>query len=303
MNNCGIRNDRDTEPRDISWRPPSDIHAVERDRAGVGLEIAGDEVNEGCFAGAIGAIRLTFWPAARSRLRRRRRPPRESAFRVPARKARDLPPPPFSAATGAQPPTDPFTPRLNPERANAARHKQNHAEQENAENDRQVSGRYRLERNELARAPWRRRTRRDALIAGEHRHEDEFVRSGPEANCGSTCRCAIRAKAPLAPASIAAITKLTVTIRTATTPRYSTRRLVFANRKAGKAELGPEQDGGDARKPCGHNRQRVQHEVGLARIGEDHAEQARPPTLKLSEPPSAVDLTSAPERNHRQREG
>jgi len=37
-----LKRPRDTEPRDISWRPPSDIHAVERDRAGVGLEIAGD---------------------------------------------------------------------------------------------------------------------------------------------------------------------------------------------------------------------------------------------------------------------
>src|ERR1700736_693748 len=45
----------DTEPGDISWRAPCDIHSVERDRAAIGLEITGDHVDEGCFARAVGA--------------------------------------------------------------------------------------------------------------------------------------------------------------------------------------------------------------------------------------------------------
>src|SRR5664280_1604268 len=44
-----------TEPGDISWRMSSDIHTVKSDRARVGLEIAGDHVDESCFSGAVGA--------------------------------------------------------------------------------------------------------------------------------------------------------------------------------------------------------------------------------------------------------
>ena len=39
----------------MPWRAPSDIDPVEHDRPGVGLEIAGDHVDESCLARAVGA--------------------------------------------------------------------------------------------------------------------------------------------------------------------------------------------------------------------------------------------------------
>ena len=58
-------------------------------------------------------------------------------------------------------------------------------------------------------------------------------------------------------------------------------QIVFTHRKAGKTEFGPEQDGhGDAGNSGHDDRDGIQHEVGLARIGEAHAKQAWPPDIE-----------------------
>src|SRR5882724_10433560 len=109
------------------------------------------------------------------------------------------------------------------------------------------------------------------------------------------CRCAIRAKAPLAPAKIAAMMKLIVTTRLAEIPRYSTRRLF--SRTARLASPSSDRNRIVAAMPASpvvttetaysmKSASRGSVKIMPNRLGR--------PTLKPSEPPSAVDLTSAP---------
>ena len=71
--------------------------------------------------------------------------------------------------------------------------------------------------------------------------------------------------------------------------------IILPHGKAGEAKLGSQQDGcSDAGKAGHDDRDCIQHEVGFARIGETHAEQAGPADIETVGPPSAVDLTSAP---------
>src|SRR5215204_3867277 len=46
---------RDTKPRDVSRRTSADIKPVERNRTAVRLEIAGDHIDKGRLARAVGA--------------------------------------------------------------------------------------------------------------------------------------------------------------------------------------------------------------------------------------------------------
>ena len=80
-------------------------------------------------------------------------------------------------------------------------------------------------------------------------------------------------------------------------------QIVFTNREAGEAELGPKQDRCcDAGEPGGDHRDRIQHEIGLARVGEDHAEQARPPDVEAIGAAERVRFDQRAIQHHRQRE-
>ena len=67
MQSCGIWNERQMPRlRDRARGEPDDVAAVELDLAAVGLEVAGDHVDEGRLAGAVAPIRLTLSPAGTS---------------------------------------------------------------------------------------------------------------------------------------------------------------------------------------------------------------------------------------------
>src|SRR6185436_8459567 len=66
----------DAQPRCASWRAFADVNSVEPDRAAVGFEIAGDHVDKGGLAGAVGADQadfLTGWNIERERIGRNHR--------------------------------------------------------------------------------------------------------------------------------------------------------------------------------------------------------------------------------------
>src|SRR5439155_16436436 len=116
----------------------------------------------------------------------------------------------------------------------------------------------------------------NALISGEHRDKDEFARRGPVGElwvdmplrhqreraaraCKDGCDDEVDGDDPVR--------------------RYAEildAQIVLTNREAGKTEFGAEQNGRrNAGEPGGDDRDRIQHEIRLARVDEAYAEQAR----------------------------
>ena len=212
---------------------------------------------------------------------------------------------PFSAATGARGRgAFPAVPVPDPERTDAARQEQDDAQQEDAEH--QLPGVGEIEVRERTDQFQRHRGDEDggdALVAGKHRDEDEFTRRGPVGELRIDVPLRHQGKGAAGAGENRGDHEVDRDDPVGRDTQIFDAQIVFTHGEAGEAEFGPEQDGGRDAGKAGHDdRDRIQHEIGLARIGETHAEQARPPDIESIGAAKRGGFHQRAVKHHRQRQ-
>ena len=212
---CGIWNERAT-PRRVIARGASarDVAAVEADAAGVGLEVAGDHVDEGGLAGAVAADQADALAGAR-------RSTLMSAAATTAPKRLRRAPRGLAAAARSW--------RAHPRASTASRCRRGRKRITNSRNSPsascQVFGKVRAgERAHHLEHRAGDEHRGHAVPAGQDGDEDELARGRPEAEVAARCgRATSRPARRRAPPQNAASTKLIAIAWRTEPPRYSTR--------------------------------------------------------------------------------
>ena len=175
---CGIWNEREMPSR-ATLRGESSLmsRTVERDRAGVGLKIAGDHVDEGRLAGAVGADQADPLAGRDVDVHGVGGDDRAEALVEPAHRKDRVHSAASSSSRRLRRRAVLPVPVPDPERADAARQEQDHAQQEDAEHELPSVGKVEVrERTHQLQRHRGDKDRGNALVSGQHRHEHEFAR-------------------------------------------------------------------------------------------------------------------------------
>ncbi len=178
------------------------------------------------------------------------------------------------------------------------------AKQENAEH--QLPGIGQIQIRERAHQFQRDRGdehRGDALVSGQHRHENEFARGGPVGELRIDVALRHQGQRAAGAGENRRDDEIDGDDAVGGKAEIFHPQIVFTHREAGKAKLGAEQDGrGDAGKAGGDHRDRIQHEIRLAGVAEDHAEQAGAADIESVGAAERGRLEQRAIQHHRQRQ-